>query len=212
MSGNLFTILVLSEILVGLLVLTVFLYFRWRKTRQQLLALQANNQQPRQGSWLDQLDQYIQTQQQQLDSFNQSPDSSMEHARRVFDTRIQLLTLEKQIAERDEAEKTPGYWQSIHKQLIELQPGYQQAREETGEDRPDNTALLKQQEKTISHLKEFINRLLSGYSEDAIPNKELEDKFEDIEKANRELEQCVMILEDENAFLRAQVAALLKPN
>ena len=73
-----------------------------------------------------------------------------------------------------------------------------------------SAALLEQQTKTIEHLKALINDLLNKASPEALPNNELDQHFSNLERANAELEQCVVILEDENLFLRDQVSALLK--
>jgi|GEM_PF-4738621 len=208
MSGKLFTILILSETLMVALVALVFLYYRLRKARQQRLSPASGNETLTDNShWLEAFDRYIHAQQEQLEALNRDPAKELDISRRVFNTRVKLLSLEREIAQQDEADKNPAYWQSVHKKLLELQPGYQQV---TKEDTHGNSVLLKQQEKTIQHLKGFINQLLADFSEDAVPNQELDAKFDEVQRTNRELEQCVMILEDENVFLRAQIAELLK--
>ena len=73
-----------------------------------------------------------------------------------------------------------------------------------------SAALLEQQTRTIEHLKALITDLLTKATPDGLPNKDLDKHFSDLEKANTELEQCVVILEDENLFLRDQISALLK--
>ncbi|MCW9013002.1 MAG: hypothetical protein OQL06_04400 [Gammaproteobacteria bacterium] len=77
------------------------------------------------------------------------------------------------------------------------------------EDNPSES-LLAQQTKTIEHLKAFINDLLNQVSPESLPSNELDSHFRELERSKIELEQCVIILEDENSFLRDQIGALLK--
>ena len=84
------------------------------------------------------------------------------------------------------------------------------ALENEDEDHVPSENILAQQSKTIEHLKSFINNLLTQMDDNSLPNPELDSHFKKLEESKIELEQCVMILEDENGFLRNQISFLLK--
>ena len=72
------------------------------------------------------------------------------------------------------------------------------------------TGLVEQQAKTIDYLRNYIQELLDQHGHQPSPDPGITDKFDDLERANKELSSCVAVLEDENEFLRGQIAALLK--
>jgi len=79
-----------------------------------------------------------------------------------------------------------------------------------GEDTQTSVVLAKQQEQTIMHLREYIQELLEALGHQPSPETDIEDRFNELDRVNEELKLCVTILEDENEFLRNQIAALLK--
>jgi len=70
--------------------------------------------------------------------------------------------------------------------------------------------LVDQQAQTIEHLQKFVNDLLLKLGHKDLPDEDLVEKFRELEYVNAEMEQCVMVLEEENRFLRDQIASLLE--
>ena len=70
--------------------------------------------------------------------------------------------------------------------------------------------IVAQQSKTIDYLRNYIQELLDQHGHMPSPEPNIASKFDELERANKELSGCVEILVDENEFLREQIAALLK--
>ncbi|MFN2308889.1 MAG: hypothetical protein ABR553_03990 [Gammaproteobacteria bacterium] len=79
-----------------------------------------------------------------------------------------------------------------------------------GEDTVPTAATLAQQSQTIEHLREHLQRLQEKRGEEQTPDTQLLEQLDKLAHNNRELTQCIAVLEDENTFLRDQIAALLK--
>lgn len=146
--------------------------------------------------------------------------------------RVALLEVEAELSDSQPETRDAGYWQNLANRLGEIvaATGYstQQAAaaESTapapasaaatktvflmGEEDASVTGLVEQQAKTIDFLRNYVQELLDQHGHEPSPEPEIAGKFEQLEKANKELSSCVAVLEDENEFLRDQIAALLK--
>ncbi|HSJ48200.1 MAG TPA: hypothetical protein VLA26_05065 [Gammaproteobacteria bacterium] len=129
--------------------------------------------------------------------------------------RARLLRHESVLARTPMGERDPGGWSLLARDVSRLlsAEGYvrkAKADQIHGEDSQTSVVLAKQQEQTIMHLREYIQELLEALGHQPSPETDIEDRFNELDRVNEELKLCVAILEDENEFLRDQIAALLK--
>ncbi len=79
-----------------------------------------------------------------------------------------------------------------------------------GEDTASSEVITALQTRTIQHLRAYVEQLLAKIDHQPSPDENIVNRFDEIERANREMGMCISVLEDENSFLRDQIAALLK--
>lgn len=129
--------------------------------------------------------------------------------------RARFLRHESMLARTPMCERDPSGWSLLARDMSQLLSagGYvrkAKADQIHGEDTQTSVVLAKQQEQTIMHLREYIQELLQALGHQPSPVTDIEDRFNELDRVNEELKLCVAILEDENEFLRKQIAALLK--
>lgn len=129
--------------------------------------------------------------------------------------RARLLRCESVLARSPTHERDPAGWSLLARDVSRLlsAEGYVRkvkADQIHGEDTQASVVLARQQEQTIMHLREYIQELLQALGHQPSPETDIEDRFNDLDRVNEELKLCVAILEDENEFLRNQIAELLK--
>jgi len=74
---------------------------------------------------------------------------------------------------------------------------------------PGLVDVVERQKHTIAFLKKYIHDVLTQVGRRQELGPAVDKEFERIERTNHELEQCVAVLEDENQFLREQLAVFL---
>lgn len=129
-----------------------------------------------------------------------------------LDLRTAVLKLEQEWTQQDD--RSEVFWRALAGRLEHLAkahglvPG---SSIRTGHENkePELADVVERQKHTIAFLKSYINDVLTeiGNHQDISPV--LDQEFEKLDHVNRELQQCVAVLEDENHFLRDQIAALL---
>jgi len=141
------------------------------------------------------------------------------HAKATSDTRLWLdlraavLQLEQEWAQQDD--RSELFWRALAGRLEQLakEHGLVPARSVPSgheEDKAGLADVVERQTHTIAFLKTYINDVLTQIGKRQDVGPVLDQEFEKLEHVNRELRQCVDVLEDENQFLRDQIAALLK--
>ena len=78
------------------------------------------------------------------------------------------------------------------------------------DDEPGLADVVERQKHSISFLKKYIHDVLAQVDRRQELGPAVDKEFERLERTNHELEQCVAVLEDENQFLREQIAAFLE--
>lgn len=145
--------------------------------------------------------------------------------------RAALLEIEVELSQHSPEPRDRNFWQGLADRLgaIVEATGYRTASPEaitspvvdaraiatpTGSvldgDDTNVSGLVEQQAKTIDYLRNYIQELLDQHGHQPSPDPDIAGKFDELERANKELSSCMVVLEDENEFLRAQIAALLK--
>ncbi len=140
--------------------------------------------------------------------------------------RLAWLGLEQQIAERHGSSPDEAFWEELRGRIDDILQvlmaaaapagaGTAVAPEEAaasgdGIDEAIASDIIEQQARTIDYLRGYIAELMEKAGGDSEGAEEVEARFAEIERVNRELKTCVEVLEDENQFLRDQVAELLK--
>ncbi|MBI5041600.1 MAG: hypothetical protein HZB57_10520 [Gammaproteobacteria bacterium] len=140
--------------------------------------------------------------------------------RAALGLRAGLLRQESELAQSlvktPVGERDPALWVVLAQQVAAVvgAEGFsrqaQKGHEVYGEDTGPSEVIADQQTRTIQHLREYIQQLLEKLGHQPLPDANMTEHFDTLERANRELNQCVTVLEDENSFLRDQIAALLK--
>lgn len=136
--------------------------------------------------------------------------------RSALAVRAALLRDESALAGRPTAERDADAWTLLAQQVETAlaKAGFTTCQNKVGEIYGEDTgateAIIAQQTRTIEHLREYIQQLLEKLGHEPLPDQHVLERFDELERANRELNQCIAVLEDENAFLRDQIAALLK--
>lgn len=119
------------------------------------------------------------------------------------------VSLKKMKRLKMQLDAIPPASEPVEQETINVSSNQQTVSLEVNDD-VGSSSLLEQQSKTIEHLKAFINDLLAKLDPKSLPNNELETHFSQLEQDNIQLEHCIMVLEDENGFLRDQIEALLR--
>lgn len=142
-------------------------------------------------------------------------------AQPALSLRAALLEVEAELSNSLPEERTREFWQGLADRLggVLTTAGFNAAADKVpAEQAPqvgnveDESAadIVAQQSKTIDYLRNYIQELLDQHGHQPSPEPNIASKFDELERANKELSGCVEILEDENEFLREQIAALLK--
>lgn len=215
---SLISFLTLLEIMAVLLVLLGLMVWRMRRSqgvRNRIQFIDATAQHPTPSLYLDGEAARTRTFCNALhDQPRQEP---VEPAlRSALGTRAGLLRYESELARHPVAERDPAAW-AVIAQAVDATlaaEGYTsqpaQASPVYGEDTATRENIVAQQTRTIEHLREYIQQLLEKLGHQPLPDNDIAKHMDTLERANRELNQCVLVLEDENSFLRDQIAALLK--
>ena len=214
---SLFSFLALLEILAVLLVLLGIMVWRMRVACQQnrIQFIDAGDGQPSPSLYLDaeaaRTRTFVSTLRDQPKTEPAAPT-----LRAALAARAGLLRYESEQARHPVKERDAAAWTALAIDVDSVLKGQGYTTEPAitpvyGED--DGTvreAIVVQQTNTIKHLREYIQQLLEKLGHQQLPDPGVTEHLEDLERANRELNQCVVVLEDENSFLRDQIAALLK--
>lgn len=216
---SLFSFLALLEIMAVLLILLGVMVWRVRRLRgdgsSRIQFIDATDQHPTPSLYLDGEAARTRTFVSALrDKPRQEP---VEPAlRSALCARAGLLRYESGLARHPVTERDPAAWKAIAQAVDSTlaAEGYSTQPVQTspvyGEDTATREVIVAQQTRTIEHLREYIQQLLEKLGHQPLPDEGIAQHMDEVERANRELNQCVLVLEDENSFLRDQIAALLK--
>lgn len=136
--------------------------------------------------------------------------------RAALGLRAGLLRKESALAKTPISERDAALWTALAEQVAAVlrAEAFSHASAKLhavhGEDTASTEVIAAQQARTIQHLREYIGQLLEKMGHQPSPDQNIIGRFDDMERANREMCQCIAVLEDENSFLRDQIAALLK--
>lgn len=142
-------------------------------------------------------------------------------AQPALSLRAALLKVEAELSQSLPEERTRAFWQGLADRLggVLTTAGFnaaavkapaEQAPQAGNDEDASAVDIVAQQAKTIDYLRNYIQELLDQHGHLPSPEPNIARKFDELERANKELSGCVEILEDENEFLREQIAALLK--
>ncbi|WP_297528991.1 hypothetical protein [Thiohalobacter sp.] len=138
--------------------------------------------------------------------------------------RLAWLGLEREIAEQNGSGVDEAFWEALPGRIETILPRAPAAQDvsagaegpevaETSavdQDKVDAGSVIERQARTIDYLRGYIAELVKRAGGDEEGTEEVEARFAEIERVNRELKTCVQVLEDENQFLRDQIGELLK--
>ncbi|WJW76589.1 hypothetical protein QVG61_05725 [Thiohalobacter sp. IOR34] len=132
--------------------------------------------------------------------------------------RLALLEFEQTLAGAPAAVRDAAFWEGLESRLAELVEAAGLTAAEVApragdeaEDEPPTAGLVQQQARAIERLRGLVRELLQRLGEETLSQGEdIDARLHELENSNRELHQCVQVLEDENEFLRRQIAALLQ--
>lgn len=214
---SLFSFLALLEILAVLLLLLGFLFWRLRVAQRQsrIQFIDATDQHPTPVLYLDGEAARTRTFATSLRDKPKAEPTAPE-LRAALAARAGLLRYESDLARHPVTERDANAWTALAQNVDAklTAEGYSTRRAEAspvyGEDTATGAAMIAQQTRTIEHLREYIQQLLQSLGHQPLPDEGIVKHMDELERANRELNQCVLVLEDENSFLRDQIAALLK--
>lgn len=214
---SVFSLLALLEILAVLLLLLAFVYWRLRaaRRRSRIQFIDATDQHPTPALYLDGEAARTRTFVNDLRGKPKAEPTAPE-LRAALAARAGLLRYESDLARHPVGERDANAWVTLARnvdakltaegftaQWPQVSPVY-------GEDTGTSQAMIAQQTRTIEHLRQYIQQLLQSLGHQPMPDDGILKHMDELERANRELNQCVQVLEDENSFLRDQIAALLK--
>lgn len=218
-SFSLFTLLAVLEGIVVLLIVIGVLVWRLRKARahDRIAYIDGSDAHPTPTLYLESEVAKTRT---HLESLTADPTQT------ALSLRAALLAVEAELSQSLPEERNREFWQGLADRLGEivtasgyssgsvaveaaLAPANRVAQTENVEE-ASVAELVDQQSKTIDYLRNYIQELLDQHGHEPSPEPNIAGKFDELERANKELSGCVSILEDENEFLREQIAALLK--
>jgi hypothetical protein len=211
-----FSFYILLEAIIVLLILLSLAVWRLRKTRGdgRLGIIEASEGYPPPSLYLDSEAAKTRTFVTNLkDRPEQEPTDPA--LRASLGARAHYLRYESERARTPVHERDLPAWTALAREVALLlsAEGYVRKAEAVhihGEDSQTSVVLSSQQEQTIQHLREYIQELLEALGHQPTPEANIEGRFNELDRVNEELKLCVTILEDENEFLRKQIAALLK--
>ncbi len=138
--------------------------------------------------------------------------------------RLAWLGLEQEIAEQNGSGVDEAFWEALPGRIETILPRTPAAQDVSAgaegpeaaktsavdQDEVDAGSVIERQARTIDYLRGYIAELVKRAGGEEEGTEEVEARFAEIERVNQELRDCVSVLEDENRFLREQVASLLK--
>lgn len=214
---SLFAFLALLEVMAVLLILLGIMVWRMRRAPggSRIQFIDATDEHPTPSLYLDSEAARTRT---FVEALGRKPQSEPAEPalRSALRVRAGLLRYESELARHPVADRDPALWTAVAQAVdaTVAAEGYTTQPVQTapvyGEDTATREAMVAQQTRTIEHLREYIQQLLSKLGHQPLPDDGIARHMDELERANRELNQCVMVLEDENSFLRDQIAALLK--
>lgn len=214
---SLFAFLALLEVMAVLLILLGIMVWRMRRAPggSRIQFIDATEDHPTPSLYLDSESARTRT---FVEALRDKPQSEPAEPvlRSALRVRAGLLRYESELARHPVAERDPALWTAIAQAVdtTVAAEGYSTQPAQTspvyGEDTAMREAMVAQQTRTIEHLREYIQQLLGKLGHQPLPDDGIARHMDELERANRELNQCVIVLEDENGFLRDQIAALLK--
>ncbi len=220
-SIGLIPLIVLLEVALILLLLSGYLF--WRACKKSDRADNLQSQQIERGTQLLTPFLYLDGEATKARRFYESLQSQpgaepLDPAlRSALGLRAGLLIKESEFAKSPAGERGLEEWMALaqHVHSIIDKAGYAiqpktEAPKVYGEDSPPSEIMVTQQERTIKHLQHYIQQLLAKMGHQPSPDIDVVAQFNELERINNELNQCLAVLEDENGFLRDQIAALLK--
>lgn len=214
---SLFSFIALLEGMAVLLVLLGVLARRLRRMRTERTRIQfidASEEYPKPSLYLD--SEAAKTQ-SFLEALRAQPgaEPSDPAVRAALGLRAGLLRQESVVAGEPAAKRDSGGWATLAQQVMTVlaREGFSRQvphlHQIYGEDSATHEAIVAQQTRTIEHLREYLEQLLQKLGHQPLPDDNILQRFDELERANRELNQCIAVLESENSFLRDQIAALL---
>lgn len=217
---SLFSFLALLEAIAALLVILGFMIWRLRRSVRQTTRIQfidATEQQVAPSLYLDSEAAKTQT---FVEALRERPraEPGDPALRAALGLRAGLLRQESALAVKPVEQRDIPAWTALAQQVAAVLEAEglgiheRKAHEIYGEDTATSETIVTQQAQTIRHLRDYIQQLLDKLGHQPSPDTDILKRFDELERANRELNQCVLVLEDENSFLRDQIAALLKLN
>lgn len=215
---SLFSFLALLEVMAVLLLALGYMIWRLRRLRAGRTRIQfidASEDHPAPALYLDREAAVTRTFVEGLRAQPRAEPGDPE-LRAALAVRAGLLKEESVLAARPAVERDAAAWKALAQQVAATltAEGFgtrqEQAAAVYGEDTAATETTIAQQTRTIEHLREYIQQLLEKLGHAPLPDKHILERFDELEHANRELNQCIAVLEDENSFLRDQIAALLK--
>jgi hypothetical protein len=220
---SLFTFLAILEGIVVLLIVIGVLVWRQRAARakDRIAYIDGSDAHPTPALYLESEVAKTRT---HLDTLSaESAAGDVADAQPALSLRAALLEVEAELSSSLPEERTRDFWQGLAKRLdgVLTTAGFNagsaaataaQAAPVPAANVEDASAadIVQQQSKTIDYLRNYIQELLDQHGHLPSPEPNISEKFDYLERANKELSGCVEILEDENEFLREQIAALLK--
>lgn len=218
---SLFSFLALLEVIAVLLVLLGILVWRLRRMRieRRIQFIDATEEHPTASLYLDSEAAKTRTFVESLGAQPQA-EPSAPALRAALGLRAGLLRQESVLAgkgaDAGAVTRDSAAWEALARQIDATlkTEGFSQQRQQSheihGEDTVASEAIVAQQTRTIQHLRGYIQQLLEKLGHQPLPDNTIQERFDELERANSELSQCVAVLEDENSFLRDQIAELLR--
>lgn len=129
-----------------------------------------------------------------------------------LDLRAAVLQLEKEWSQQDD--RSEIFWRALAGRLERLARDHNlipvpRPLKERKDDEPGLADVIERQQHTISFLKKYIHDVLTQVGRRKELGPAVDEEFARLEHTNHELQQCVAVLEDENQFLREQIASFL---
>jgi len=129
-----------------------------------------------------------------------------------LDLRAAVLQLEKEWSQQDD--RSEIFWRALAGRLERLVRDHNliplaKALKDRQDDEPGLADVVERQQHTIAFLKKYIHDVLTEVGRRSELGPVVDKEFARLEHTNHELQQCVAVLEDENQFLREQIASFL---
>ncbi|MBU1192008.1 MAG: hypothetical protein KKA36_08745 [Gammaproteobacteria bacterium] len=227
---SLFAFLAILEGMVFMLIVIGVLVWRLRKqrARDRLTYIDGSDAHPTPALYLESEVAKTRT---HLEALTAAPagqaDVIADPVQTALTLRAALLDVEAELSKNLPEKRDLAFWQGLADRLgaVLIATGYNRGSTSVSEAKTPEAkkmfhsqgyeeasivGLLEQQSKTIDYLRNYIQKLLDQHGHQPSPEPDIADNFVELERANKELSNCVAVLEDENEFLREQISALLK--